>query len=246
MPSSTARVEGRANRVYSPGEREPAQLSKSCTASAPASIWARREATAIAARRSVSCRQSSGSPCISALTRAKRARRAALHGVARHGEGRPGEADQRHARPLQLPAHEAYRLGDVGRVGLRLEGPQAGQVGLAAKGLGHHRSPARLDVDAESDGVQGHDDVGEQDGGVHAVAPDGLQRELGREGGVPDGGEDGALATGGPVLGQGTPRLAHEPHRCAGHRFPQAGAHELGAGSCRRAHPIGSMTTAVP
>ena len=54
------------------------------------------------------------------------------------------------------------------------------------------------------------------------------------------------VAAGGPVLGQRTSRLAHEPHRGAGHRFPEAGAHEVRAGICRLAHPIGSMTTAVP
>ena len=71
MPSNTARVAGRAKRAYSSGESEPAQLSKSWTAWAPASICARSEATAMAASRSVSCSHSAGSPCISALTLAK-------------------------------------------------------------------------------------------------------------------------------------------------------------------------------
>ena len=36
MPSNTVRVAGRAKREYSSGASEPAQLSKSCTACAPA------------------------------------------------------------------------------------------------------------------------------------------------------------------------------------------------------------------
>ena len=68
MPSSTARVAGSAKRAYSSGEREPAQLSKSCTAWAPAATWARSEATAMAARRPVRSFQRAGAPCISAFT----------------------------------------------------------------------------------------------------------------------------------------------------------------------------------
>ena len=71
MPSSTARVAGRAKRAYSSGESDPAQLSKSCTACAPASTWARNEATAMAASRPVSCSHRAGAPCISAFTLAK-------------------------------------------------------------------------------------------------------------------------------------------------------------------------------
>ena len=71
MPASTARVAGRAKRAYSAGASEPAQLSKSCTACAPASICARSEATAMAASRSVNRSHRSGSPCIRALTLAK-------------------------------------------------------------------------------------------------------------------------------------------------------------------------------
>jgi len=70
MPSNTAQVAGSANRSYSSGESDPAQLSKSWTTCAPAAICARSDATAIAAKRWVSCSQSVGSPCIRAFTRA--------------------------------------------------------------------------------------------------------------------------------------------------------------------------------
>ena len=39
-------------------------------------------------------------------------------------------------------------------------------------------------------------------------------------------------------------RMNHTGVRVTGSR--EAGAHEVRAGICRRAHPIGSMTTAVP
>ena len=68
IPSNTALVVGSTKRLYSSGESDPAQLSKSWTAWAPASIWARRKATESAARRSISCVQSSGSPCIRDFT----------------------------------------------------------------------------------------------------------------------------------------------------------------------------------
>ena len=244
--SSTARVAGRAKRAYSPGASEPAQLSKSCTAWAPASICARSEATAIDTSRSVSCPHSAGSPCIKALTLAKVPRRAPLDEVAGHGERRAGKPDERHPRPVELTAHQAHRLGDVGGVDVGLERTEAAQVVAAAEGLGDHGPPAGLHVDPEADGLQGHDDVGEQDGGVHAVAPHRLEGQLGGQRSVRNGRQDGALAARGPVLGQRPAGLAHEPHRRAGHRFPEAGAHEVRAGCCRPAHSIGSMTTAVP
>ena len=63
---------GRAKRAYSSGESDPAQLSKSCTAWAPAATWARSEATAMAASRSVELLPTApASPCISAFTLAK-------------------------------------------------------------------------------------------------------------------------------------------------------------------------------
>ena len=200
----------------------------------------------MAASRSVSCVPQRGLAVHQRLHLGEGARRAALDEVAGHREGCAGEADERDPRPGELLRHQAHRLGDVGRVGTGFERAEAAEVGLAAERLGDHRAAARLHLDAEADGVQGHDDVGEQDGGVDAVAPHRLQGQLGGQGGVGDGRQDGALAARRPVLGQGPPGLAHEPHRRAGHRLPQAGAHEVRAGICRRAHPSGSMTTAVP
>ena len=79
---------------------------------------------------------------------------------------------------------------------------QPGQVGRAAERLGHHRSPARFDIDPEPDGVDRHHDVGEEDGGVHPVAAHRLEGQLGGQGAVADGGEDGTAAPGRPVFGE--------------------------------------------
>ena len=246
MPARTARVAGRAKRAYSPGASEPAQLSKSWTAWR-AGLDLRPERGHGHGRQPLGqLLPQVGVAVHQGLDLGKGAGRPALDGVAGHGEGRAGEPDQRHARPRQFAADQTDRLGHVGRIRRRFERSEAVQVGLAAERLGHHRTAARLHVDAEADGVQGDDDVREHDGGVHAVAPNRLEGELGRQRGVADGGEDGPRPAGGPVLGQRAARLAHEPHGRAGHRLPQAGAHEVRAAVCRLTHPIGSMTTAVP
>ena len=61
-----------------------------------------------------------------------------------------------------------------------------------------HRAGAGRDVDAEPDGVGGHDDVAVQHGGVDAVAAHRLQRDLGGQLGLLDGVEDRALAADAP------------------------------------------------
>ncbi len=94
-------------------------------------------------------------------------------------KGAPAKPMSATSLPASSCAHQADRVGDVRRVGRGLEGPQAGEVGRAAERLGHDRPPARLDVDAEADGVDRHHDVGEENGGVDAVAADRLQRQLG-------------------------------------------------------------------
>ena len=103
-PPSTARVAGRAKRAYSAGESEPAQLSKSCTAWAPASIWARSEATAMDDQPVRQLLPQCRVAVHERLDPGEGARRAALDEVAGHGERRAGEADERHPRPLELPA----------------------------------------------------------------------------------------------------------------------------------------------
>ena len=160
--------------------------------------------------RSTSSCQIAGSPCMSALIRGEVLGRPALHQVAGHGEGPAGEPDEGHR---QLGGEDAHRLDDVGRVDLGLERPQALEVVLGPEGLGHHRPGRRGHVDAEPDGGHRDHDVGEEDGGVGAVAVHRLPGELGHQLGPGDGVEDAALSPGRPVLGKRPARLAHEPDR---------------------------------
>ena len=174
------------------------------------STWARRQATARSASRSRRAAHSAGSPNMSALGQRVGARWPALDEVAGHGERRPGETDERH---VELADEDPHRLEDVGGVGLGIERAEPVEVGGRAEGLGDDRAGAGDDVDAEADGGDRHHDVGVEDGGVDAVAPHGLQGELGGEVGLGDRVEDGAVASERPVLGQRAPGLAHEPDR---------------------------------
>jgi len=152
-------------------------------------------------------------------------RRSALHQVAGHGEGTAGEPDERH---LERVGEDGDRVDDIRRVGRRIERPEALEVLLGPEGLGHHRSGPRGHVDTEPDGRHRHDDVGEEDGGVGAVAVDRLPGELGDQLGPGDGVEDAAGPAGGPVLGEGPAGLTHEPHRHTVHAEAAAGPHEGG------------------
>ena len=109
----------------------------------------------------------------------ERPRRASLDQVAGDGERRAGEADEGGARSSEFPADQPGRFGDVRRVGGGFEGAQPGQIGFTAEGLGHHGAASLFDLDAESDRVHRHHDVGEEDGGVDAVAPHRLEGQLG-------------------------------------------------------------------
>ena len=159
------------------------------------------------------------------LGRRPRARRTALDEVAGHRERGAGEADQRNG---ELLGEDPHGLEDVGRVGLRVERSEPVEVGRAAKGVSDDRARAGSDVHPEADGGHGHDDVGVEDGGVDAVPPDRLEGDLGRQLGVGDGRQDRALAADGPVLGQVTTGLAHEPHgRVRGRLAPARGQEDV-------------------
>ena len=112
----------------------------------------------------------------------------------------------------QLADDELHGLGHVRNV-VCCERAQAVEVGVGPQGVLDHRPGAGAHVDPEPDGVGGHDDLAVEDGGIHVVAPDGLERDLGRQLGLLDRLEDRALAADRPVLGQAAARLTHEPHR---------------------------------
>ena len=119
-------------------------------------------------------------------------------------------------------------------------------------GCSADRPGARGDVDAEADGVGGHDDVAVQHGGVDAVAAHRLQRDLGRELRLLDRVEDRALAAQRPVLGQAAPGLAHEPHRRVRGRSRRARRRGTASGPghrcrrrCGRRHVLGRVSTTL-
>ena len=136
--------------------------------------------------------------------------RSPFHQVAGHRERPTGEPDQGY---VQLGGQDAHRLDDVGRVDLGFERPEALEIVLDPEGLGHHRTGGRGHVHAEPDGGHRDHDVGEEDGGIGAVAVHRLPGELGHQLGLGDGVEDAALPSRRPVFGQRPARLAHEPDR---------------------------------
>ena len=86
------------------------------------------------------------------------------------------------------------------------------------------------DVHPDPGGLERHDDVGEEDRGVDAVAADGLQRDLAGEIGGQAGLEHpGALAEL-AVLGQRAPGLTHEPHGAPRRALATGGREERGVG----------------
>jgi len=107
-----------------------------------------------------------------------------------------------------------------------LEGPDPVEVAGPAHRASHDRAGPGDHVDAEPDRVQRDDDVGEDDGGVDAVAADRLERRLAGERRIGDGLKDRAAASERPVLGERPARLAHEPHGHATDRRAATGAKE--------------------
>ena len=130
------------------------------------------------------------------------ARRPPFDQVAGHGERSAGEADERDPEWVELRRDETDRVEDVAGVGLGLEGPEPRQVVGVAEGSADHGAPALLDLHAEPNGRSRHDDVGEEDGGVDAVAAHRLQGQLGRELGPSDGVEHASVTARRSVLGQ--------------------------------------------
>ncbi len=137
-------------------------------------------------------------------------RGAALDQIAGHGERPAGKSDQRDVEPV---GQDAHRVDDMAGVGLGLEWSQPLEIVLGTEGFGHHRPRPRGHVDAEPDGGHRDHDVGEEDGGVGAVAVHRLPGQFGDQLGPGDGVEDAARSPCGPVLGKRPAGLAHEPHR---------------------------------
>ena len=167
--------------------------------------------------------------------------RPALDEVAGERERRAGEADER--RRAELADERAHRLGDVRDVVGRQRG-QPVEVGGGAERLRDDRPDARDDVEVDADRLERHDDVGEEDRRVDAVAADRLQRDLGDEVGGRAGVEHLVALAELAVLGQRPAGLAHEPHRRVRDGLAAARPEEGGVvrGGGRSGHPLDRPT----
>jgi len=113
------------------------------------------------------------------------ARRAALDQVTGDRERGSGESNEGRIGGFEFLHHPVDRFGhvsdiDVGHVAKPFE------VRGTRERLSDHRTSSGLYIDAESDRVIRHDDVAEEDGGVDAVASNGLHRDLTRQRGIGD------------------------------------------------------------
>ncbi len=156
-------------------------------------------------------------------------RTAALDQVAGNRERSAREPDERDLR-AELGGHHAHSLEDVGQVDLGLDRSETFEVGPGAEGHLDHGALPRVDIDARNDRLDRCDDVGEEDGGIHAQATDRLQRHLGGNLGSADHVRKGVLLTDGPVLGERSAGLAHEPDGNPARRQSATGGQERGQG----------------
>ena len=138
------------------------------------------------------------------------ARVAALDDVARQGERRAGEADERDAR-VELVAHELDGVHHVLQVGRGVDAVHALEVAGAADGPLDDGPVVLAEVEADAHGLQRQQDVGEHDGRVQIEAAERLQRDLRRHVRPPAHLHEAHLLADGAVLGQVAAGLAHEP-----------------------------------
>ena len=88
-------------------------------------------------------------------------------------------------------------------------------VGLSANRVRDDGTDVGHDVQVDARRTQRHDDVGEQDGCVHAVPAHRLQGDLADQRRVEAGLQHAVVGAQRPVLGQRASSLAHEPDRDA-------------------------------
>src|SRR5699024_3223525 len=117
-----------------------------------------------------------------------------------------------------------HRGADGGeQVGVQGPAAQFGDIGGGAHGVVQDGSAARHDVDVDAGEFERDDDVGEEDGGVHAVAAHRLQGDLGDHVRVEAGLQHAGALAQLPVFGQGAACLAHEPDGNGGRAFTAVG-----------------------
>ena len=83
-----------------------------------------------------------------------------------------------------------------------------------------------MEIEGKAQGVQGDQEVAEEDGRVEPEGADGLQRHLDRELGGAAQLEQRVALSKGAVLGHVSAGLSHEPHRRGVHWLPPTGAEE--------------------
>jgi len=146
------------------------------------------------------------------LGQGEAARRAAFDGVAREREGRAGEADERDVRGKRA-GREPRRVHHVREIGGWLDARQLEDLGRFMNRAGDVRSLARREAEAEAEGLERQQDVGEENRGVHAQPLDRLEGDPGGELGCVTQLEQRVLLSQRAVLREVPPRLSHEPHR---------------------------------
>jgi hypothetical protein len=97
--------------------------------------------------------------------------------IARDGEWCAREPDQRN---VEFGHEDSDGLEHVPRVSLRVELGESIEIAGLAERVLCDRSGAGNYLDAETNGVCGNNNVGEQDRGVDAVATNGLHRDFSR------------------------------------------------------------------
>src|SRR6185436_19963486 len=140
-------------------------------------------------------------------------RRAAFDQIAREGERRAREADQ---RDLELALHDADRVQHRRQIALGLDRLERRDVRLGGDRIPDRRPLVLHELDVDPHRLRQEQDVAEDDRGIESgELADRLERDLcGELRGAADV-EDRMLEPQRPVFGHVAPRLAHEPDRRA-------------------------------
>src|SRR5437773_2556842 len=104
--------------------------------------------------------------------------RAALDGIARERERRAGEANERDVRGKGT-GREPHRVHHVREIGGWLDARQLEDLGRFMNRAGDVRSLAGREAEAEAEGLERQQDVGEENRGVHAQPLDRLEGDPG-------------------------------------------------------------------
>ena len=179
-PSTMRAVGSTDQRANSRGGSTPAQVSKICKASAPASNWPSRYSIEFSTSMSMIFAKASRMP-IGHHPRRRLVRRAlARDHVGRDRPRRAAEADQRDLR-IELAAHAAQRLDTPARACAKSACAASDATFVRRIQRIEPRPFAGLEAHAAAERVGDHQDVGEDDRGIEAEPADRLQRDLGGE-----------------------------------------------------------------